>query len=105
MRCLARRGPGDRCPVLLNAAYSQAFEEGEELIRRLVPAWGGSRRRGLGDRLLLDAEVGMEVDAVGSADVLVSQPERDGRAVNTMAKQVHGAGVPERVRGDVLGGQ
>ena len=52
-----------------------------------------------------ETEVGVEVDAVGGADVLVPQPERDGRGVDAVTEQVHGAGVTKRMWRDVLGSQ
>src|SRR5439155_12456199 len=67
--------------VVISAAYSQAFQEREEPVGGPVPAWAGSRWCGLGDGGLLESQVGVEVDAVGGADVLVSEEERDGRGV------------------------
>jgi hypothetical protein len=72
--------------VVISAAYSQAFQEREERVDGPVPAWAGPRWRGLGDRGLLERQVGVEVDAVGGADVLVSEEERDGRSVGAVAE-------------------
>src|SRR5487761_1334869 len=90
---------------LLSAAYSQGFQEREERVRWAISARACSWRRRLGERLLLETEVGVEVHAVGRADVLVAEPEGDGGGVDTMAEQVHGAAVTQRVGRDVLGGQ
>ena len=45
----------------------------------------------------------MEVDAVGGADVLMTEPEGYGGRVNAVAQQVHGTAVTQHVGRDVLG--
>jgi transposase len=73
------------------ASRSESFEEGQEGVGWPVSAWACSRRCGLGDGLLFEVEVDVEVDAVGRADILVSQPQGDGGRVDAVPEQVHGA--------------
>lgn len=81
---------------------SPVLEERDESIRGSVANW----------RSLIDCrdafqgpafefEVGMEVDLRG-LDVRVPVPERDVRGVDPSVQQTHRAGVPQRVRCDVL---
>ena len=51
---------------------------------------------------LLDGHVGVEVGR-GRSDVGVAEPERDHCRVDAAVEQVHGAGVPEDVRVDLIG--
>src|SRR5664280_441607 len=48
---------------------------------------------------------GVQVDAVGGADVLVAEPEGDGRGVDAVTAKGHGAAVPQGVWADRLAGQ
>jgi hypothetical protein len=68
-----------------------------------VSAFGGVERRGPVDRFLLEREVGVEVDAVGRADVLVSEDEGDGGWVDFVAQEFHRAAVAKGVGRDFLG--
>jgi hypothetical protein len=53
------------------SAYSEAFEELEERVGWPVAAGGRAWRGGAGECLLLEGEVGVDVDAVGGANVFV----------------------------------
>src|SRR5260221_6468509 len=105
MQSGAARAGGVSCPAGLwlpeHAAKSQAVEERDQGVRCPVAAAGCVRAVGLGDRLLLEAEVGVKVDLDGG-DLLVAEPERDGRQVDPGSRERTGARVPQGVRSDVL---
>jgi hypothetical protein len=65
----------------------------------------GAWRGGPGQGLFLEVQVGVEVDTVGRADVLVTEPEGDGGVVHPVTAKGHGAAVAQRVWADGLAGQ
>ncbi len=69
----------------MGSAYSQAFEELQEPVGWLVTVGRGFGWSGCGQCFLLEAEVGVHVDAVGGADVFVPEPEGDGRSVDAVS--------------------
>ncbi|MGH2836712.1 MAG: hypothetical protein ACRDJY_00005, partial [Thermoleophilaceae bacterium] len=75
MRRPGRRSSVWRCPWRSGAAYSQAFQEGEKRVRWPISTGPRSRRRRLGDGPFLEGEVGVQVDAVGGANVLVAEDQ------------------------------
>jgi hypothetical protein len=81
-RCLARRiGAGEQ---VVDAAYSQVFEEDKELVGRSVSLFVGGEGSGPGYGFLLEPEVGVEVHAVGGADVLMAEDQGDGCGVDVV---------------------
>lgn len=103
MRRRAQTGPFCESAAWPGAAYSQAFKEGEQRVGWVVAAWACVGWSGLGEGFLFEAEVGVQVDAVGCSDVFVAEPEGDGRGVHAVAKQVHGAAVAQGVGRHVFG--
>lgn len=92
-------------PVNITVRGSAVLEERDESVGGLVASWwplidGGNAFQGSA----FEFEVGVEVDLRG-LDVRVPEPERDARGVDPGMQQAHCAGVPQRVRGDVLPGQ
>ena len=76
-----------------------------QAVGRLVSAWlRPFGRSGSGERLLLQFEVGVQVDLCG-VDADVAEPERDHAGVDAGVQQPHRGGVPQDVRGDRLAAQ
>ena len=67
----------------------------------MIEAGFGVERVGAGDRLLLLAHVGVQVD-IGRGKLLVPEPESDHGDVVAGEQQPHRGRVPERVHRDVL---
>ena len=86
----------------LDAALSEAVEEGEELVVGPVAAgrvgswWGGA-----GDRLFFDFEVGVHVD-LGGLDAFMAEPQSDGGEVDTGVQERHRAGVAQHVGAELF---
>jgi len=59
------------------------------------------RRSSPGQRTLLHREVGVEVD-LRRLDALMAEPKRNDGSINAGLEQVHGRGMAQYVRGDVL---
>jgi predicted transposase YbfD/YdcC len=66
----------------VRSAYSQVLQEGDEPVGRVVAAGCGSGRCGSCEGLLLDREVGVDVDLCGR-NGFVAEPERNDGAVDT----------------------
>src|ERR1700730_13350040 len=54
-----------------------------------------------GERLFFHLQCGIEVD-LGSLEVLMAEPERDGGSIDALTKQVDGYGVPQTVDRDAF---
>src|ERR1700733_472781 len=70
------------------SAYSQRLQEGEERVGRLVAAGTRIDRRGPRECLFFEGEVGMQVD-LGGLHLLMTEPERDDRDVDTRVQEPH----------------
>ena len=69
----------------VSAGYSQVLDEGEQAVGWPVSPSACAEGRSAGDCFLFEGEVGVEVDAVGGADVFVAEDERDGGRVDLVA--------------------
>ena len=84
---------------------SPVCEEREQSIGCLVAGWWPVIDRGQAvERSAFEFQVGVEIDLRG-LDVRMAEPERDARGVDPGVQERHRAGVPQRVRGDVLPAQ
>ena len=89
-------------PVNITIAVSPVLEERDESVGCLVSGWWPLVERGNAfEGSLLEFQVGMQVDLRG-LDARVPEPERDAGGVDAGVQEAHRAGVPQRVRRDVL---
>src|SRR6266536_1588269 len=102
--CARRTRPWPSRAQRTTSAWLQGFEEGEELVRRLVAAVWDVWWRGSVKCLFLQREVGVGVN-LGGADVVVAQPQRDDGVVDAGVTQPHRGGVAQGMRSEVLVGQ
>src|SRR5439155_16322455 len=82
-------------------ALLEAFEEGQQVIIRLVATGPTVHRRRLIERLLLEFETGMEIHLRG-VHRLVPKPQGDHRTVNTAVQQRHRGAVAQDMRRDLF---
>src|SRR6266568_1204328 len=104
---LCRVGTRSSCRVgdgrMPSRNKSEALQEGKEYVWCPVAAGGGASRGGARQRSLFEREIGVQVDAVGGFNLLVTEPERDNCDVDPALQQSHRACVPENVRRHVFG--
>ena len=79
----------------------KAVEERQQLVVGLELPRLAVERDGLGEDLLFQRQVSVEVD-LGGVDGLVPQPERDHGLLHAGVQQVHRRGVPQAVERDVF---
>jgi hypothetical protein len=84
---------------------SQSFEKGEQRIRRAISTRPRLWRRGPSQGALFEGKVGVEVHAIGGADVFVAENQSDRRRVDMMTQKIHGTTVAKGVRRYFLCGQ
>jgi hypothetical protein len=94
-----RRHPGDPGLGIITGLRGR-----EQLVRRPVATGPGRHGGREGQRLLLDADVGVEVGVCGP-DAGVAEPEGDHGGVDAGVQQGHGAAVAQDVRMDALAQQ
>src|SRR6266581_3695278 len=104
---LCRVGTRSSCGVgdgrLSSRNKSEALQEGKEWVWCPVAAGGGAGWGSARQRSLFEREIGVQVDAVGGFNLLVTEPERDNCDVDPALQQSHRACVPENVRRHVFG--
>ena len=90
-------GTGQSLGIVLVAL--QTVEEVKQLIPRSIASVSAIRRSGLGERLLLHGECGLEVD-LGGFHRFMPEPQRDDGAIDTRLQPIEGHGVTQNVGGD-----
>ena len=86
-----------RCP-------SEAAQEGEKTVGRLVPSRIARSRRCHRKCLLLHGERRLDID-LGGFGPFMAEPESDDRPVDTDLHEIHRRGVAQHVYGYPLAGQ
>src|SRR2546427_12631217 len=81
---------------------SEVLQERQKLVRRTIPTHSDLERLCFRQCLFFKFEIGMKIDLRG-VNGLVSQPQRDYRAVHTALQKAHGGAVAQPVRGKAPG--
>jgi hypothetical protein len=99
-----REGAGSGGFLASLSALSEALQEGQEVVVRLVPADARVRGIGLRQGLFLEFHVGLQIDG-RCFDRFMAQPKGDDCPVDSVVKQLHSQGVAKYMRRDALVGQ
>ena len=94
----ADRGSAARSHV----GRSECFQESQQRVVRAVAARGAFRCGKAGQDLLLQPQVGVNVD-LRRFDALVPQPKSDDGLVDPAVEELHRRAAPQDVRTDALG--
>src|SRR5215471_4557226 len=86
------------------SALSEALQEGQEVVIRLVPADARLRGIRLRQGLFLEFHVGLQIDG-RCFDRFMAQPKGDDCPIDSVVKQLHSQGVAKYMRCDALVGQ
>ncbi len=86
------------------SAYSERFQEGEQLVVRTIPPRMRFRVGDLSERFFLQPHVGVDIDLSGLHGFM-PEPEGDYRLVDAMVQQFHRSAVAQRVWRDSLAGE
>jgi integrase/recombinase XerD len=99
-----REGAGSGGFLASLSALSEALQEGQEVVVRLVPADARLRGIGLRQGLFLEFHVGLQIDG-RCLDRFMAQPKGDDCPIDSVVKQLHSQGVAKYMRCDALVGQ
>src|ERR1700724_946575 len=82
---------------IVRRPWSEALEESQQIVIGLITDWFPLNGLGLGQDLLFQGKVGVQID-LGSFHRLMPQPERDHGAIYTSLQELHCGTVPKHVR-------
>ena len=99
VRITARGGNGTGQSLGIVLLALQTVEEAKQLIPRSIATGSAIQRCGLGERLLLHGECGLEIDLRGFHRFM-PEPQGDDGAVHTRLQQIEGHRVSQDVDGD-----